>query len=134
MFKKFMNEFKAFALKGSMIDMAVGLIMGSAFSGLITKLNECLITPLLSLFTGGTQFDQLSFTILGAIFPYGQFISGVINFVIQALVLFLLIKFFHSLRKKETPAPPKTKTCPYCQSAIHLDATRCPHCTSELDK
>jgi len=134
MFKKFMDEFKAFALKGSMIDMAVGLIMGSAFSGLITKFNECLITPLLSLFTGGTQFDQLSFTIAGAIFPYGQFISGIINFVIQALVLFLIIKFFHSLRKKETPAAPTTKTCPYCQSSIDIKATRCPHCTSEISE
>ncbi len=134
MFKKFLDEFKAFALKGSMIDMAVGLIMGSAFSGLITLFNSSLITPLLSLFTGGTQFDALSFTILGAVFPYGQFISGLINFIIQALVLFLLIKGFHSLRKKEAPAAPTTKKCPYCQSEIDLNATRCPHCTSELDK
>lgn len=132
--KKFITEFKEFALKGSMIDMAVGLIMGSAFSGLITQLNDCLITPFLSLFTRGTQFNDLSFTLAGAVFPYGQFISGVINFVIQAFVLFLLIKGFHSLRKKEAPAPATTKTCPYCQSEISIKATRCPHCTSELEK
>ena len=131
MFKKFLNEFKEFALKGSMIDMAVGLIMGSAFSGLITQLNDCLITPLLSLFTGGTQFDNLHFTVLGAVFPYGQFISGLINFFIQAFVLFLIIKGFHSMRR-EKPAP-TTKACPYCQSEISIKAIRCPHCTSELE-
>lgn len=134
MIKKFITEFKEFALKGSMIDMAVGLIMGSAFSGLITQFNDCLITPLLSLFTGGTQFDDLSFTLFGAIFPYGQFISGLINFIIQALVLFLIIKGFHSLRKKEEAPAPAVKICPYCQSEISIKATRCPHCTSELKK
>ena len=132
MLKKFMKEFKEFAMRGNIVDMAVGLIMGTAFSGLITSLNNCLITPLLSLFTRGTQFDELKFVLLGAEFPYGQFISGLINFVIQAFVLFLIIKFFHSLRKKETPAP-TTKTCPYYKSAIHLEATKCPHCTSDVE-
>lgn len=134
MFKKFLKEFKEFAVKGSMIDMAVGLIMGSAFSGLVTQLNDSFITPLLSIFTSGNNFDQLTFTIGGATFLYGQFISGVINFVIQAFVLFLLIRFFHSLRKKEEPAPVKTKICPYCKSEIHIDAVKCPHCASDLEK
>ena len=130
--KKLLNEFKEFALKGNMLDMAIGLIMGSAFSGLVTQLTDSFITPLLSLCTSGVNFDQLMFEIGGATFTYGKFISYAINFVLQAFVLFMLIRLFHSFQKKEEPAPETTKICPYCKSEIHIDAVKCPHCASDL--
>ena len=134
MFSKFFKEFKEFAVKGNMLDMAVGLIMGSAFGGLVTQLNESFITPLLSIFLKDINFDQLVLVIGGGEFTYGKFLSVLINFVIQALVLFIMLRFINSFRKKAEPAPVTTKTCPYCKSSIHIEATKCPHCASEQPK
>ena len=134
MLKGFLKEFKEFAVKGNMLDMAVGLIMGSAFGGLVSQLNESFITPLLSIFLKDINFDQLVLTIGGGEFTYGKFLSVLINFVIQALVLFLLLRFINSFRRKEEPAPAVTKICPYCKSEIHIEATKCPHCASEQPK
>ena len=132
--KKLINEFKEFALKGSMFDMAIGLIMGSAFSGLINSLVETVFNPLLALICGGQAFENLSFKIFDSTFPVGQFISALVNFLLMALVLFLMVKAVNKVREKTTPKKdPTTKTCPYCQTDINIKATRCPSCTSILE-
>lgn len=128
--KKFLQEFRDFAIRGNMIDMAVGLIMGAAFNGLITALTDDFISPLLSIFLSDVDFSALTFKIGNGTFQIGAFITQVINFVITAFVLFLLVKAFNHLRKPE--AKPATKICPYCQSEISKKATRCPYCTALL--
>lgn len=145
-----LKEFKKFALKGNMIDLAVGVIIGGAFNGLVNSLVKDIITPLLSLLTGKIDFTNLFIALDGnkyatlaeaqelgvATVNYGSFISGLINFIIMAFVVFLLVKGINKLRtineKPETPAAPTTKKCPYCLSEIAIEATRCPHCTSDL--
>lgn len=135
--KKFIREFKEFALKGNVIDMAVGVIIGAAFKDIVTSLVENLLNPLIGM-VGGANFDQYVLTINGAEFRYGSFITTVINFLIMAFIIFLLVKGINkltSLRKKETvPAVVTTKICPYCRSEVAIEATRCPHCTSHLDE
>ena len=133
--KKFLQEFKAFALRGNVLDLAVGVLIGGAFSGLVTSLTQNIISPIIGLF-GGANFDAYILNINGATIQYGAFITAVINFLIMAFIVFLIVKGIHKLeslgRRKETPAAPTTKTCPYCRSQIDIQATRCPHCTSEL--
>lgn len=147
--KKFIQEFKEFALKGNMMDLAIGMIIGSAFTGIVNSLVNDIINPILGIFTGKIDFSNLFITLDGshydtleaaesagaAVFKYGSFISNIINFIIMALVVFMIVKFLNRLRKKpeESPAAPATKTCPYCKSEISIEATRCPHCTSELN-
>ena len=133
--KKFLGEFKAFALRGNVLDLAVGVIIGGAFTGIVTALTANFINPLLSLIlTGGPGVDEngVAWTAGGAV---SAFLTTIINFIITAFVLFLLIRGINKLvaigRKKEEAAP-TTKQCPYCLSDIPLAATRCPHCTSEL--
>ena len=139
--KKFWDEFKTFISRGSVMDMAVGIIIGGAFTAIVTSLVNDLVMPLLSLLTGGFDFTKLS-VVLGsgegaATLNYGLFIAAVINFLLIAFVIFCIIKSINKMKdklsKKEEEAP-TTKTCPYCKSEISIDATRCPHCTSELDK
>lgn len=138
---KFLDEFKKFILRGNVLDMAVGVIVGGAFTTIVTSLNEDILTPILGIF-GGTDFSYLTVTLgSGADAPvlmYGKFITAVINFLITALVIFVLIKGINRLNEKfkkpEEDAAPTTKMCPYCKSEISIDATRCPHCTSELEK
>ncbi len=145
-----LQEFKKFAIKGNMIDMAVGVIIGGAFSGLVTSLVNSVIMPLLSVFTGKLDFSQLFIAMDGksyatladaetagaSVVAYGSFISQVLNFIIMAFVVFLFVRFMNKMRehgkKEEAPAAPTTKKCPYCLSEIPIAATRCPHCTSEL--
>ena len=139
--KGFMEEFKKFILRGNVMDMAVGVIVGGAFTSIVTSLNQDILTPILGIF-GGTDFSNL-YVVLGSgeeapILAYGNFITAVINFLITAFVIFCLIKGINALaegfkKKEEAPAAaPTTKKCPYCKSEIAIDATRCPHCTSEL--
>ncbi len=138
--KGFISEFKKFILRGNVMDMAVGVIVGGAFTSIVTSLNQDILTPILGIF-GGTDFSHLTVK-LGSgenapILAYGNFLTAVINFLISAFVIFCLVKAINSLgdkfkRKEETPAAPTTKKCPYCKSDIAIDATRCPHCTSEL--
>ena len=131
-------EFKKFILRGNVLDMAVGVIVGGAFTAIVTSLNEDILTPLLGIF-GGTDFSNLAVTLgsgeTAPVLTYGKFITAIINFLITALVIFLIIKGINHLnerfRKPEEAAALTTKTCPYCKSEIALDATRCPHCTSE---
>ena len=136
--KKFMNEFKKFICRGNVIDMAVGIIIGGAFTGIVTSLVDDIINPLLGLF-GGMNFDQLVWNVTGDVtLFYGKFITAVINFLIMALVIFFLVrtvnKMSEKLSKKEEPKAPTTKKCPYCKSDIAIEATRCPHCTSQLEE
>lgn len=139
--KGFIAEFKKFILRGNVLDMAVGVIVGGAFTAIVTSLNQDILTPLLGLF-GGTDFSHLTVTLgegeTAPVLMYGNFITAIINFLITAFVIFLLIKLINGITskfsQKEEPAAPTTKTCPYCKSSIAIEATRCPHCTSMLEE
>ena len=133
--KKFFEEFKKFALRGNVLDMAVGVIVGGAFTGIVTALTTDFINPLLNVIMTGSAgdiSDGVAWT-FGAAFA--SFLTTVINFIITAFVLFVLLRAINKLmslgKKKEAPAAPTTKKCPYCLSEIPLAATRCAHCTSE---
>lgn len=135
--KIFFDEFKKFISRGNVMDMAVGIIIGGAFTAIVTSLVEDIITPILGIF-GGMDFSDVVLTINGSNFGIGKFITAIINFLLIALVLFSIIKAINKAqtigKKKEEEAAPTTKKCPYCLSEIPLEATRCPHCTSELKK
>ena len=141
--KGFVAEFKDFISRGNVLDMAVGVIVGGAFTSIVTSLNQDILTPILGIF-GGTDFGYLTVT-LGTgenapVLNYGNFITAVINFLITALVIFCLVKGINAIggrmkkREEEKPAAPATKKCPYCLSEIPKEATRCAHCTSHLDE
>ncbi len=132
-FVKFMEEFKKFALRGNVMDMAVGVIIGGAFSGIVTSLTENFINPILNELTGAASYtwqDVGGFA--------SSFLSAVVNFIIMAFILFCLMRGINKLltigKKPEAPAAPTTKKCPYCKTEIDIEATRCPHCTSQLEK
>ena len=120
------------------MDMAVGVIIGGAFTAIVNSLVNDVMMPVLSLITGGLDFSKLCI-VLGegegaATLNYGAFIAAVINFLLIALVIFMLIKTINKVfKKEEAPAPVTTKECPYCKQKIAKDATRCPHCTSQLE-
>ncbi len=139
--KGFLNEFKKFIMRGNVIDMAVGVIVGGAFTSIVTSLNQDILTPILGIF-GGTDFSNLMVKLgsgdAAPVLTYGNFITAVINFLITAFVIFCLVKAINTVsdkfsHKEEPAAAPTTKTCPYCKSEIAVDATRCPHCTSQLE-
>lgn len=136
--KKFIEEFKTFISRGSVIDLAVGIIIGSAFTAIVTSLVNDIIMPLISIITGGISFESWNI-VLGSgdsapVLAIGTFIAAVLNFIIVAFVIFLVIKTINkasSLNKKEEKEPePETKDCPYCFSKIPVKATKCPCCTS----
>ena len=136
--KKFLDEFKKFALRGNVLDMAVGVIVGGAFTGIVTSLTANFINPLLNLIMTGVAgeiSDGVAWTLGAAV---ASFLTTVVNFLITAFVLFVVLKGVNKLvtlgKKKEAPAAPTTKKCPYCLSEIPIEATRCVHCTSELPK
>lgn len=136
--KKFFDEFKAFISRGNVIDMAVGIIIGGAFTAIVSSLVEDIINPIIGLF-GGMNFDRYKVTLMGeATLNYGEFLTAVMNFIIMAFVVFFLVSMINKtaekMKKKEEEAAPTTKKCPFCMSDIHLDATRCPHCTSVIEK
>lgn len=133
--KKFIQEFKEFAIKGNMMDMAVGIIIGGAFTSVVTSLTDNFINPLLNFITGAAKYtgaDIASFA--------SSFISAFVNFIIMAFVLFCLLKIMNKIteighhNEEKTPSAPTTKKCPYCCSEIDIKATRCPHCTSVLEE
>lgn len=140
----FINEFKKFIMRGNVMDMAVGVIIGGAFTSIATSLNKDILTPILSIF-GGTDFSNLKIA-LGTsdnapVLYYGNFITAVINFFITAFVIFCLIKALNVLntkllrkQKEVEEETPTTKVCPFCKSSIAIDAIRCPHCTSKLEE
>ena len=133
--KKFIEEFKTFALKGNVMDLAIGMIIGSAFTSIVTALTTNFIQPIIDFVTRKHPELYTTQELLGFL---SAFISAVINFLIIALVLFLLMKGINTLmsigkkKKEEEPEAPTTKICPFCKSEIAIDATRCAHCTSEL--
>ena len=128
------KEFKAFIMRGNVMDLAVAVIIGGAFGKIVSSFVTDIIMPLIGLIIGGIDFTGLSFTIGKATVTYGNFINNILDFIIIALVIFLMIKGIDSLKKKPAPvvAEPVTKECPYCISTIPIKATRCPNCTSEL--
>ena len=136
--KKLLSEFKEFALKGNMLDLAVGVLIGSAFSGLVTSLTDNIIQPILNCFAApdAAGASKLSIRIWRLDMPIGQFISDVLNFIIMAFVIFMIVKGINKLRslgkKEEAAAAPTTKVCPFCKSEISIEAVKCPHCTSDL--
>jgi large conductance mechanosensitive channel len=142
-----LKEFKEFAMRGNVLDMAIGIIIGGAFGGIVTSLVNDIIMPPIGLLLGKINFASLFIDLSGkgyatladakaagaATLNYGAFINTLIDFVIVAFVVFLLVRSINRLTKKpEAPAVPTTKECPYCFTAIPIKATRCPHCTSEL--
>ena len=133
--KKFLEEFKAFSLKGNVMDLAVGVIIGGAFQAIVTSLVGDIITPIIGIFAS-TDFSNLIATINGSEVKYGAFITAIINFIIMAFIIFCIVKGLNKLaerKKKEEANEPTEKTCPFCQSTISIKATRCPHCTSALE-
>ncbi len=155
------KEFKEFALKGNIMDLAVGVIIGGAFQSIVKSLVDDIIMPTVAIFTGKVDYSELSITIGQSSIRYGSFITAVINFLIIAVSVFFLVRYINKInkrleqkteeeikklekkgkikkRKKDTgPEPvkePTTKLCPYCFTEINIKATRCPHCTSELEE
>jgi large conductance mechanosensitive channel len=127
-----LKEFKTFIMRGSVMDLAVGVIIGVAFGKIISSLVTDIIMPLIGLIIGGIDFSGLAFTLGSAKITYGNFIGNLIDFILIALVVFLMIKGINNLQKKPAPAASTTKECPYCFTTIPIKATRCPNCTSEL--
>ena len=136
--KAFFKEFKEFISKGNVMDMAIGIIIGSGFTAIVNSLVGDIVTPILSILTGGIDFSGLSIAIgsgeEAATLNYGAFIESVIDFLVIALVIFIMIKALNKLsHKEEVEEAATTKTCPYCKEEVAIEATRCPHCTSELN-
>lgn len=150
-----LKEFKKFATRGNIMDLAVGVVIGGAFQSIINSLVSDIIMPAVSIFTGKIDFSDMMFTVGGASIKYGNFITAIVNFIIIAFSIFLAITYLNKFNKKmeaislgqaekinkklgkvkkEEPAPePTVKICPYCYSEIPYKATRCAHCTSELE-
>ena len=135
---KFIQEFKEFAFKGNVVDMAVGVMVGSAFSGIVTSIVNDLVSPVIAVITGSVDFSSLVIKLgEGEEAPFiaiGNFIQTVMNFFILAMCIFAIVKFINKLKKPAPAAPVKeARKCPFCKSEIADDATRCPHCTSQLN-
>ena len=122
-------------MRGNVLDLAVGVIIGAAFQAIVTSLTSDIISPILGIF-GGVNFDQFQVTINGATIMYGKFITAVIKFLIMAFVIFLIVKLVNKVmslgKKTELEEAPATKKCPFCFSDIDIKATKCPHCTGDI--
>lgn len=131
--KAFFAEFKKFALRGNVMDMAVGVIIGAAFSGIITSLTDNFITPVLNVITGVEAYTLQEIAGFGSAFA-----GSVIDFILKAFILFCLMKAINRAmnlgKQEQEPAAPRVKLCPYCKTEIPVDATRCPNCTSQLEE
>lgn len=141
-----LKEFKQFALKGNMIDLAVGIIIGGAFSALVSSLVNNILMPLLSIITSRVDFTNWFIALDGKqyasledavkaqapVISYGLFLSGLINFLIMAFVVFLIVKWINKLKRPAPAAAPTTKQCPRCFSDIPIKATKCPSCTVDI--
>ena len=136
-----MQEFKSFAMRGNVLDMAIGIIMGVAFGAVVTSLVNEVIMPPIGVALGGIDFSKIGLTVKEAtetapavVMKWGAFINTIITFIIVAFVMFLLVKGMNATKKKEEPAPATTKTCPECQMSIPINAKKCGHCTSVVAK
>ncbi len=141
------GEFKEFAMKGNVLDMAIGIIIGAAFGNIVNSLVKDILMPPLGLLLGRVNFTDMFIALNGQSYPslaaaqaagaptinYGVFINTIINFLIVAIAIFLLVRRVNAMRKKPEPPAPDTKNCPYCKETISKEASRCPHCTSELN-
>ncbi|HOO54155.1 MAG TPA: large conductance mechanosensitive channel protein MscL [Methanothrix sp.] len=141
-----LKEFEEFAMRGNVLDMAIGIILGLAFGKIVTSLVNDIIMPPVGMLLGDVDFTNLFISLGGQSYAtlaeaqaagaptinYGIFINTIIDFLIVAFVIFLLVRQVNKMKKKEEAAPPNTKDCPYCKESVALEATRCPHCTSEL--
>ncbi len=147
--KGFIAEFKEFAIRGNVIDLAVGVIIGGAFQAIVASFISDIVMPLIGLATKGLSFANKFIVLNGTtkdfktaeeaieagknVLTYGAFINAIFNFIIMALVIFLFVKFINKLRNKDKEEEaPTTKTCPFCKSEVDIEATKCPHCTSDL--
>lgn len=144
------KEFKEFAVKGNVVDMAVGIMIGAAFTSVVDALVKNILMPPIGMVMGGLDFTNRFWVLeegakagpygtlaeaesAGAtVLSYGTFINSLVSFMIVGLVLFFIVRWINRLRSPETPAAPSTKPCSYCMQSVHEKATRCPHCTSEL--
>ncbi|PIR97298.1 MAG: large conductance mechanosensitive channel protein MscL [Candidatus Doudnabacteria bacterium CG10_big_fil_rev_8_21_14_0_10_41_10] len=134
-----LKEFKEFAMKGNVLDLAIAVIIGVAFGKIITSLVNDIIMPPIGLLLGGVDFSNLTITLKKAAsgveavtLNYGVFINSVIDFLIVALTIFLAVKQFNRFKKPAPIVAPATKNCPMCKTAIHKDATKCPSCTADI--
>lgn len=142
-----LQEFKTFIVKGNVLDLAVGVIIGAAFGKIVNSAVNDLIMPVVGLVMGKVDFSNLFISLKGGSYPtvaaakaagvptlnYGIFLNTALDFVIMAMVIFMIVKTANKLRKEDAPAPaPTPRECPFCKSALHVDAVRCPHCTSQL--
>ena len=127
-----LKEFKEFAMRGNVLDLAVAVIIGGAFGKIITSLVNDVLMPLIGLVLGGINFSDLAFTVGAAVIKWGAFVQSILDFVIVAFVIFMIVRAMNRMQKPAPIAAPTTKECPYCFSTIPIKATRCPNCTSEL--
>jgi large conductance mechanosensitive channel len=134
--KKFFSEFKEFAMRGNVIDMAVGIVVGGAFKGIVDSLVNDIITPIVGI-VANKDLSNHVFMIGDVAIKYGSFLSAVINFILMAFVIFIMIKFINKIKrlgkKEEAETATTTKVCPYCKNEVPIEATRCGHCTSVLE-
>jgi large conductance mechanosensitive channel len=142
----FISEFKEFAVKGNVMDMAVGIIIGAAFGSIVNSLVKDVLMPPIGMITGGINFADLFYALDGKAYAtlaeaqaaaaptinYGLFINSIISFIIVALAIFVLIRKVNALKKQPAPPEPNTKSCPFCMESIPLAAVKCSHCTSDL--
>ena len=145
--KGMVQEFKEFIMRGNVMDMAVGVIIGGAFQAILKSLVDDVIMPIIGAITGGIDFTNMYVSLDGntydsyaaaeeagaAVLGYGAFITAVINFLLMAIVIFLVVKGINKMHKPKEEEPAATKMCPYCKSEIDKEATKCPHCTSALE-
>lgn len=143
----FIGEFKEFAVKGNVIDMAVGIIIGAAFGSIVNSLVKDVIMPPIGMLMGGINFADMFVALDGKAYAtlseaqaaaaptinYGLFINSIISFIIVALAIFVLIKQINAMKKQPAPPDPNTKECPYCKESIPIAAVKCSHCTSDLN-
>ena len=141
-----LKEFKEFAMRGNVMDMAIGIVIGAAFGKIVTSFVNDVLMPPLGLLMGNSDFSNKFLTLKGeslatldaakeagsVTLNYGMFVNTIIDFVIIAFAIFIIVKQLNKMKKKPAPAPPNTKDCPFCVSSIPLKAVRCPHCTSQL--
>lgn len=142
---KILQEFKAFVMRGNVIDMAVGVVVGGAFSNIVNSLVNDIVMPVVSLITGKINFADMMISLDGnqyaslaaaqeagaPVIAYGNFIQIIVQFLLTAFVIFMVIKGINKLHKPAPEEAPATKICPFCKSEIHIDASKCPHCASE---
>ena len=130
-----LKEFKDFVMRGNVLDLAVAVIIGGAFGKIVGSLVNDIIMPLIGLAMGGVNFSELSITVGEAVVKWGAFVQTVVDFLVIALVIFLVVRAANKMKKAPAPAAPAeptTKECPECFSTISIKATRCPNCTSEI--